>query len=269
MIPPGLGPAVESLMREAAARAILPRFRALAAGDILEKQPGELVTVADREAEAILARGLALLLPGSTVVGEEAVALDDGLRRAVAATDRLWLVDPLDGTANFVAGDTRFAVMVALLRHGQTVAAWMLQPEGDIMAAAERGAGATLDGVRIAVPADSPESATPTGAILTRFLPPEVRERIALGVGRLGPVLPGMRCAGTEYPAIAAGRQDYALFWRTEPWDHAPGALFLAEAGGRAARPDGSPYRPGDGRKGLLVARSPAVWDQVADALFD
>jgi hypothetical protein len=111
------------LMMEAAEGAILPHLRALAADEIEEKSPGELVTVADREAEAILAAGLAPLLPGSRVLGEEACSADPRLLDRLAE-GTAWLVDPLDGTANFAAGRPVFAVTVALLRDGETQVGW-------------------------------------------------------------------------------------------------------------------------------------------------
>ena len=58
------------------------------------------------------------------------------------------------------------------------------------------------------------------------------------------------------------------LFWRTEPWDHAPGALFITEAGGSVARLDGTPYAPLDGGKGLLVAQNRETWHAVARCLL-
>src|SRR5919106_4920939 len=101
---------VETLMREAAANAILPRFRRLQHHEIEEKTPGELVTAADREAERILSAGLSALLPGSLVIGEEAAAADPALISRLADGGDIWLVDPLDGTANFAAGREPFAV---------------------------------------------------------------------------------------------------------------------------------------------------------------
>jgi fructose-1,6-bisphosphatase/inositol monophosphatase family enzyme len=87
-------------------------------------------------------------------------------------------------------------------------------------------------------------------------------------VPRIAEALDGMRCAGAEYPAVARGQQDFAVFWRTLPWDHAAGTLFLTEAGGMAARLDGTPYRVTDPRTGLLVAHNPAVWSETRAALF-
>lgn len=258
---------VAAAMRDAAATAIMPRFRRLGPDEVIEKSPGELVSSADREAERLIAPLLTALLPGSRVIGEEAVANDpgllDGLGGGVA-----WLVDPLDGTANFIAGEERFAVMVALLVDGRTEASWMLDPCRDLMAHAWRGQGAFLGDHRLRGSDEAPPPRAMRGAALTRFLPPTIRTSVERARPGLAALLPGMRCSGLEYPAIATGEQDFVLFWRTLPWDHAPGALLVQEAGGRAARPDGTPYDPTDSRAGLLVARSDRVWELARTMLL-
>ncbi len=261
---------VAAAMRHAAQLAILPRYRRLDRHEIEEKSAGELVTQADREAEAILTPILQALVPGSRVVGEEAAAahpeilhgLDDGL---------VWLVDPVDGTSNFVSGEGPFGVMVGLLERGQTSACWILDPVTGSEYRARKGFGATHNGRSIerSAPRSTAVHARDLhGAILTRFLPADIRSRVEQGRHRLGETTSGMLCAGAEYPAIASGEQDFALFWRTLPWDHAPGALLVTEAGGHVARPDGSVYVPGDGKSGLLVAGNAAVWDEVHKALL-
>jgi fructose-1,6-bisphosphatase/inositol monophosphatase family enzyme len=113
---------VAQLMRRAAAQAILPRFRALRASEVEEKSPGEHVTAADREAEALLTSGLMALLPGSAVLGEEAASAQPDTVQSLSGKADLWIVDPLDGTSNFVEGKPIFSVMVALMRRGETVA---------------------------------------------------------------------------------------------------------------------------------------------------
>ncbi len=260
---------VAELLRHTAREAILPRFRTLAEGEAEEKSPGEIVTIADREAEAILTQGLSALRPGALVLGEEASAADPNLLPAFHAGDApTWLVDPLDGTANFAAGKEPFAVMVALVEGRETVAAWMLDPVADRLAVAVRGGGAFLDGARIRTPQGPADAGALRGAVLTRFLPPPLKAQIEARSGRLAAILPGWRCSGRDYPDIAIGEQDFALFWRGLPWDHAPGALFLEEAGGRTARLDGAPYHPREDLPGLLAARSPAVWATVAGTLL-
>ncbi len=95
--------AVGQILREAAATTVVPRFRMLADHEIEEKSPGEVVTIADREAEAMITTRLQAMLPGVPVVGEEAVAADPSLIEAITTGPCVWLVDPLDGTANFAA----------------------------------------------------------------------------------------------------------------------------------------------------------------------
>jgi fructose-1,6-bisphosphatase/inositol monophosphatase family enzyme len=74
-----------------------------------------------------------------------------------------------------------------------------------------------------------------------------------------------------EYPQLAIGEQEFILYWRTLPWDHAPGSLIVTEAGGVSARLDGSDYRPDPpgGEDGLLVACDPAVWERTREILLD
>jgi fructose-1,6-bisphosphatase/inositol monophosphatase family enzyme len=259
---------VEALLREAAAQAILPRFRALQTHEVEEKAPGELVTAADREAERIIEAGLKALRPGAFVVGEEAVAAEPDLLSKVLGANEVWLIDPLDGTAHFAAGRAPFAVMVALVRARETVAAWMFDPLAGAMHVAERGSGAFIDGNRVHAASGCPPLAAMRGAILRRFLMPEDRARLEPKEKLLAAVLPGFMCAGREYPAVVAGEQHFALFQRMLPWDHAPGVLFVEEAGGRARRLDGSAYVPGDLRPGLLVAQNPEVWHRVRETVL-
>ena len=84
----------------------------------------------------------------------------------------------------------------------------------------------------------------------------------------LGAVSNGHHCAGYEYPAVATYEQQFALFWRILPCDHVPGALIVREAGGTVRHLDGSPYRPADSERGLLVAANADVWRTVRDTLF-
>ncbi len=76
------------------------------------------------------------------------------------------------------------------------------------------------------------------------------------------------RCAGEQYPRLALGQNDMSVFHRTLPWDHVPGILFLEEAGGKAARPNGTPYRFADGEQSILGASTPELWDRGAEILF-
>lgn len=113
---------VEAIIREVARTEILPRFGRLTAADISEKNPGDLVTVADRAAEEALTRRLTGLLPGSLVVGEEAVAGDPGVLARLAGPEPVWIIDPIDGTHNYATDNPRFTTLVALAQGGRLLA---------------------------------------------------------------------------------------------------------------------------------------------------
>ena len=259
---------VADLVREVAATIVLPRFRHLAAGEVHQKSPGDVVTIADQESERALTRGLTALLPGSTVVGEEAVAADPRVLGRVGDAGAVWIVDPVDGTNNFAAGKTPFAVMVALVRDGELAASWILDVPGDHLTVAEVGAGAYRDGVRVKARTDDPGAAALRGVVARHYLPARLREVAVANAPKLGEVTNGHHCAGYEYPAVATDEQQFALFWRILPWDHAPGVLIIREAGGTALHLDGSPYHPVDSERGLLVAPNDDVWHTVRDTLF-
>ncbi len=258
--------AVTGILREAAELAILPRFRALAVGDVMRKSAGEVVTIADHEAENFITPRLRALVD-APVVGEEAVADNPGLIAAVRAAPAAWVVDPLDGTANFVAGRPDYAVMAALVRERQTVAAWILRPAQDSVYVAERGSGAWRDGVRVHREPASHRTAELRGVAHTRYLDAALRARVQAAAALFGDLGPGTSCAGSDYAQLVDGAVDFVLSWRTLPWDHAPGTLILTEAGGAARRPDGMSYQPGDDRTGLLNAADDRCW-QVARALL-
>lgn len=262
VVPASLSQRVAAILREAAAEVILPRFQRLQAHEISEKTPGETVTIADQEAELAITPQLEALIPGSRVVGEEAVnaapALLEGLGEGL-----VWLLDPVDGTSNFVRGSASFAVMAALMRDGVAVASWILAPVSDSLAAAELGGGALSDGQRLRVAERDATAANLRAALHTRYMPAAVRAAVEQTAPVFADHTGGVSCAGVEYRELVAGVHDVSLYWRTLPWDHVPGALLLSEAGGHAARPDGTPYRAGDNRTGLLAAITPAAWESA------
>ncbi|UAK25181.1 inositol monophosphatase family protein [Sphingomonas nostoxanthinifaciens] len=256
---------VSALIRDVAQRIVMPRFRMLDPGQIEEKAPDELVTIADTESEAALTEALLRLLPGSRVVGEEACAADESLMGTIGAGE-VWIVDPIDGTHNFAHGQPPFGIMIALAADGVTQAGWIFDPIAGRMCHAARGQGFFVDG--------APIRSRPTGQVppiaglSTKYLPDDFRADVeARAEGKLACV-PIPRCAAEQYPRLILGVNDVALFWRTFPWDHAPGALMVEEAGGRVARLDGTPYAPSQDGKGLLVAATPDLWDAAAAILL-
>jgi fructose-1,6-bisphosphatase/inositol monophosphatase family enzyme len=254
--------AVHAVMRTAADRAILPRWQSLAAHEVSQKAADDAVTIADTESEAILADGLAKLLPEATIVGEEAAHADPALLDRLG-DDLCWIIDPLDGTNNFARGKPPFGVLVALSERGETVAGWLYDPLSGRLCHAARGKGAFVDGERIA--ARTTGRAPPVAAISLVFADPARRAALLTQIAPHYTCVDIPRCAAEQWPRLALGINDVSVFERTHAWDHAAGVLFLNEAGGRAARPDGSPYRVDEPeRTGLLGAASPALWDELA-----
>lgn len=260
-----LSAAVIAAMTRAAEAEILPRWRSLSASEIRTKaHDWDLVTDADVEAERMLTVALRDLLD-ITVVGEEATAANPALVDHVGTGEPCWIVDPVDGTRNFVDGKETFACMVALVDGGRTQAAWITYPTNGREIHAARGAGTFLDGERHIAPAP-PRPDALRGAVSAIYAGIGADDELLERAGTLGPAMPIRFCAGWDYLDVVTGLTDYTVFTRTLPWDHAPGALIANEAGLRSARFDGSEYLPGDGRAGILTAH-PTVWDRVAGAL--
>ena len=253
---------VGDILRAAAAKAVLPRFTALLPGEIRLKSAQEPVTAADLEAERMLQEELGKLLPQARFVGEEACSANPDLLRNLAR-GLVWLVDPLDGTRNFANGREPFAMMVALLQDGAATHSWILDPRQDWLAVAELGGGAWADGVRLYTNPLARPIGELQGIVSDAFVPKGAQELVQRIAGEVATVWPTARCAGYEYPSIARGERDFAVYWRTLAWDHAPGALFLTEAGGRVCHWDGSPYRPAFPRPGLLLTTEPATAERL------
>jgi fructose-1,6-bisphosphatase/inositol monophosphatase family enzyme len=260
---------VAAVLKEVAAEVVEPRFENLAEGEVDEKAPKELVTTADTESEKALVRRLGELLPGVPVVGEEGSWEDGSLPTGVLdEAPRYWLVDPVDGTSNFVSGSPDWGVMAALVHGGETVVSWIWRPVAGRLYVAERGGGAWVDGRRIRRDPAPAETTRLRGGVLRRFLDDATLATVDANAGRFAALTTGRMAAAVEYPLIAEGEEDFALFGPTLPWDHAPGVLLVEEAGGVARRPDGSPYRPADTSGNLLVAADEACWATVRDQLL-
>jgi fructose-1,6-bisphosphatase/inositol monophosphatase family enzyme len=258
---------VGELLREISAEAIEPRFESLRKGDVRFKSPGEVVTVADEEAERLLKVRLGDLIPDAMVIGEEEFSGSTGLADALNR-DRIWLVDPLDGTANFVAGSPQWASMVALVEGNMTTAAWIWQPTVAAMYQAEVGAGTERNGVPIIRQPAPSVTADFRGAVLTKFLDTTITARVDANRHHFGSVGPGTTSAGVDYPLLVEGEQEFVMFWRTLPWDHVPGALMVTESGGCVRRLNGDRYSSRTMGEGLLAVSTHDAWQTVRDTLL-
>lgn len=258
---------VHSIMQDAATRAILPHYQSLAAHEIEDKAADDVVTVADHESEEILAAGLARLLPEAAIVGEEAAHADPSLLGKLSDT-LCWIIDPVDGTNNYAQGRPPFGILIALAEAGETIAGWILDPLTGRFCHAARGQGAFIGEDRIIARTSGQEPAI--AAISLVFADPVRREALRTGIAPHYTLVDIPRCAAEQYPRLVLGQNDVSVFERTHSWDHAAGVLFVNEAGGKAARPDGSPYRVDEPRRtGLLGAASPTLWDELAERMAE
>lgn len=247
----------------------MTRFRRLAANDVWMKGVDDIVTTADTAVERELSAELRELVPGSVVVGEEATHHAPDLLRRVTTHESVWVIDPMDGTRHFAAGEGPFAIVVGLLQHGTVRAGWIYLPLEECMLAGDGPGGVTIDGAPVTVPGvPLARSDTPLrGALHAQWFPDEIAKRI-VAAPNLQRTDHRDRCSAQHYVDLVRGRDHFALFHTTLPWDHAAGTFLLRNAGGVARRLDGSEYKPGDEQIGLLVAASDAVWHVVAARLF-
>lgn len=244
------------LLKETAAEVVVPRFRQLAAGDVEEKNPGDFVTVADREAEVYLTRLLRGVYPTAVIVGEEGVFANPSLLDGVHGAEHAFLIDPIDGTRNFVSGRDEYGVMLAEVRDGVTTRGWIYQPQTGRAYVAEHGAGAALDGAPIT---RTPNPRPPLGATAKRALHGFTAE------GRLSPVTRSAWCCAFDYPMVLHGDVDFLVYSTLHPWDHLAGSLMVTESGGVSRTLDGLDYCLQTRTGGLIVARDAATWQTARE----
>lgn len=260
------------IVRAVARAEIMPRFRRLQPGDVQAKTgPLDLVTVADEAAEAALVKALHAVHPSAVMVGEEGTSRDPSLPHAIADAALCFIIDPIDGTSNFAAGLPLFGTMVAVTRHGETVAGIIHDPVCDDTAVALKGQGAWMEGrdsgpapLRVAAPAPL---AAMSGSLSWRFSPEPRRSTVCARLPRIAGAW-DYRCAAHQYRMAAGGHSHFNIFHRLLPWDHAAGVLLHIEAGGYAARLDGTPYAPTSSEGGLICAPDRACWQALRDGLF-
>jgi myo-inositol-1(or 4)-monophosphatase len=224
------------------------------------KGPADFVSTADRRAEDILHAELTRARPGYGFLGEE------GGRRDGADKSHCWIVDPLDGTTNFLHAIPQFAISIALEREGVIVAALVYNPANEELFIAERGKGAFLNDQRLRVAARRRLA----DAVVACGLPHVGRGDLALFRSELAAIqdkVAGLRrfgAAALDLAWVAAGRFD--AFWERDlsPWDMAAGILMVREAGGFASDLDG-----GDGifAKGEIVAGNEFLHQALIESL--
>ncbi|MBE7218890.1 MAG: inositol monophosphatase [Caulobacteraceae bacterium] len=228
---------------------------------VSKKGPSDFVSAADIKAEQTLVEELSKARPGYGFLAEER-----GEQEGSDKTHR-WIVDPLDGTTNFLHGLAQWAVNIALEREGAVVAAVTYAPALDELFWAEKGRGAFINQekrLRVAARKRFDDCLFATGIPfqgkpgLTPFLKElhQVAPRVA-GVRRFG-------SAALDMAYVAAGRFDGYWERDVKPWDIAAGGLLVLEAGGQASDIDGAPFAP---EKGSALVANPDLHPQLLQRL--
>ena len=263
---------VAAILRETATEVILPRFNALTTEQIKEKSgPGDLVTVADIEAEEKLSNALKQIVPGSQVVGEETTSKNPDTINFLSSDSLVWVVDPIDGTKNFTRGNHLFCIMVCLVRSSSPILAVIFDPLSDTYLSAEQGSGAWLhstNGVsakKLKIQ-ESVDLNQMSGFLsLGGFKDRPTRDKMRLSASKLFKRYDNLGCSGHEYIQIITNRRHFTINYRTFPWDHLPGSLIHSEAGGYQANFEGAKYDPTKLTKGLVSAPSEVAWKHIRD----
>lgn len=248
---------------EAAGEALLRRFGSLDPSEVEEKSKNDLVSAADRESEEILRRALLGSFPGDVFLGEETG--ESGADREAPA----WIVDPLDGTANFVRGFPHWAVSIGRTsggRAGELVLGGVWDPVKKDLFAAERGAGAFRNGRRLAMPRLDGLA----GAALATGFPFRIQARIDVYLAIFREAFlrsRSIRRAGSaalDLAYVAGGIFDGFFELNLSPWDTAAGAVLVREAGGVV-----TDFSGGDlwRIRGNTLAGSPGVHRELLDVI--
>lgn len=245
-----------------AGRSLVRDFGEVEKLQVSSKSPGDFVTKADLRAESIIREELTEARPNYGWLGEESDEVKG------ADPTRRWIVDPLDGTTNFLHGLPHWAISIALEHKGEIVSAVVYDPAKDEMFTAEKGGGCWLNDSRLRVSGRSRliEMIFATGLPFGgRQDLPETLQDLA----RILPTCAGVRrwgAAALDLAYVAAGRYDG--FWERNlhPWDIAAGLLLVKEAGGlsEAIRPSGSILDDGE-----IIAANEAIFSTFAKLVRD
>lgn len=268
---------ITDILHHVAETQIKPRYQTLGQKEISTKSgPWDLVTIADQEAEKALTVALREALPGSLVVGEESVSADKSVLKRLEESDKwVWIVDPIDGTSNFVKGEGKFGILLALCKGNTVHAAWMLDIKDDRLIYAIRGEGVWFVEDNGATPKNLSVNNTidmndMRGRIGWHYLRRMSENAQKVLKSRTSGVF-GADVSIGEYMDLLLGDIHFlsiVLITPVNPWDHAAGAMIFEEAGGYVRKGDGSVYRPSDLIGGVFCAPNEDIWQALHPLIF-
>ncbi len=254
--------AIQDLIRNVGDQCIFPYFRNLSDEDISFKESEyDPVSIADQEAEKLLRQGLTSILPDSLFIGEESYAEDASILEFLNRSDLpIWIVDPIDGTANFVSGKEGFGIIISLIYSGEVVSNWFYEVTSKEMISYHKGEVIRQGDADLTLPArtTSPYKGQ-LGFKLFQF------DDVQKIVSNLDTLIVDQATDPSiiNYRKMLAGELDFLVYKMTYPWDHLAGINMVQAQGGLARRWNGEAFQLADIHEGLVVARDQQVMDVV------
>jgi len=258
---------VENLIRNVGDECIFPYFKNLREGDVSFKDSkSDPVSIADKEAERLLQKGLSSILPNSLFIGEELFEekpeiLDYLKQRNLP----VWVVDPIDGTNNFVSGREGFGVMACLVFGGEIISSWFYEVCSKKMTVVHNESQITVNGNPLG---PSTQCKKPfkgkIGRKLYRYHEiqniKETSSDFKIDIAQDPSII--------TYHCILTGDLDFLIFKITYPWDHLPGIALLSANGNVFRRWSGEPFEFSDLHEGLVIARNQEIMDLVLEQII-
>jgi myo-inositol-1(or 4)-monophosphatase len=216
----------------------------------------DMVTGVDREIERLIVDGIRAARPDDGILGEEGADVE-------SSSGHRWLIDPIDGTTNYLYGLPGFAVSIACQRDGETIVGVVNDPIHRDLFVATLGGGATLNGgpIRCSDETDVGKALVATGFAYDPGRRREQGEVIARIIGEIRDIR-RLGAASVDLCSVACGHVDAYYERGLNPWDLAAGELIAAEAGAEISAIEGGPARPGS-----VLAAPPALAEQLRDLL--
>lgn len=226
------------------------RERASLSCNSIRKSDGSLVCQADIESERLIIDALSSLTPGIPIFSEESLDKPE----LIGSEQLLWVLDPLDGTEAYLKGLDTFGLMLALVRQGYPVGAWIVCPALAWKVWGWHGCNTLFsDGIEISRSSRPVQLSHIRAVLASGDFESEHIAKVRWHKPKLAQLSGTVSCA-VDYLEFLSGHHDFLLYRRSHVWDHAAGVCLSGMAGAIVTRFDGSPVRFGDQKEGIVVA---------------
>ena len=257
---------LQNLVREVARTEVMPRFLNV---DISEKEDGSMLSEADLAAQAAFAHGLPAIID-SPMLGEEMTFERQHELWQQTEGNGLWVVDPIDGTNNFINGIPHFALSVAYVKNGRAQLGVVYNPVSDECFYAERGGGAYLNGRQLPLRKVTKRLNQAVAGVEIKYLR---SGKLSSRMNTLSPfgTIRSLGSSTLDWCYLASGRYDVYVHGGQKLWDYAAGALIFEEAGGQLATLEGDEFWSGEHvfKRSVIAALHPELFEKWLEWIRD